>query len=125
MKKDVTICYIKLSQHTSKCDRTVLKNVLWSLIAIGHRRRIVSELTGKTVENPYPEKNTDNEVAEEFADFFLSKILKIRQELENKLIYQPADDNIPNQFAIFQNVNKDEVKTSGATVGSTRRNADC
>ena len=28
MKKDVTICKIKLSQHTSKCDRIVLKNVI-------------------------------------------------------------------------------------------------
>ena len=28
MKKDVTICNIKLSQHTSKCARIVLKNVI-------------------------------------------------------------------------------------------------
>ena len=28
MKKDVAICNIKLSQHTSKCDRIVLKNVI-------------------------------------------------------------------------------------------------
>ena len=27
MKKDVTICNIKLSQHTSKCARIVPKNV--------------------------------------------------------------------------------------------------
>ena len=28
MEKNVTICNIKLSQHTSKCDGIVLKNVI-------------------------------------------------------------------------------------------------
>ena len=28
MKKDVTICNIKLSEHTLKCDRIVLKNII-------------------------------------------------------------------------------------------------
>ena len=28
MKEDVTICNIKLSQHTLKCDRIVLNNVI-------------------------------------------------------------------------------------------------
>ena len=28
IKKDVTICNIKLSKHTLKCDRIVLKNVI-------------------------------------------------------------------------------------------------
>ena len=44
--------------------------------------QLVNHLTGHKPENPLPTSNTDKELADEFADFFISKILKIRNELD-------------------------------------------
>ena len=40
MKKDVTICNIKLSQHTSKCDRIVLKNVIMKFASDSQKQKL-------------------------------------------------------------------------------------
>ena len=40
MKKDATICNIKLSQHTSKCDRIVLKNVIMKFDSESQKNKI-------------------------------------------------------------------------------------
>ena len=40
--------------------------------------QLVNHLTGCKPENPLPTSNTDNQLADEFADFFISKILEAR-----------------------------------------------
>ena len=62
--------------------------------------QLVNHLTGHKPENPLPTSNTDKQLADEFADFFISKILKIRHELDKYPLYQPSMDNAPefNQF---------------------------
>ena len=44
--------------------------------------QLVNHLTGHKPENPLLARNTDKELADEFADFFISKNVKMRQELD-------------------------------------------
>ena len=44
--------------------------------------KLVSELTSSVKENPLPIGKSNNELAEEFVDFFLSKIQQIHDSLE-------------------------------------------
>ena len=42
--------------------------------------KLVNELTGNKDQNPHPQANSNKDLAEEFAQFFLNKIGKIRQQ---------------------------------------------
>ena len=92
--------------HYAWQDFRMERNVLNYLIRKGKRKvingkiveigtdskklyKIVGELTGKLVENPLPETETDNQLADAFADNFLNKVLNIQAELEHKPLYQP------------------------------------
>ena len=52
--------------------------------------QLVNHLTGHKPENPLPARNIRKELADEFADFFSNKIVKIRQELDEHPLYQPS-----------------------------------
>ena len=56
---------------------------------------LISNLTGTFKENPLPEGLSNKEFAEEFAEFFIIKIKKIRQELDDKGIYSLASNGNP------------------------------
>ena len=62
--------------------------------------QLVNHLTGHKPENPSPTFNTDKQLADEFADLFIIKILKIRQEPDKYSLCQPSMANAPefNQF---------------------------
>ena len=49
---------------------------------------LVSNLMGTNPENPLPKSDNMEKLADEFADFFLEKIQKIRSELDEHPIYQ-------------------------------------
>ena len=51
---------------------------------------LVKHLTGTTSNNPLPKHDDEEILANEFADFFIGKIEKIRQELDNKPEYKPT-----------------------------------
>ena len=51
----------------------------------------VKELTGTSAVNPMPDEESDQKLSEEFANFFLSKIHKIRESLDEYLKYDPAE----------------------------------
>ena len=52
---------------------------------------LISNITGVRKENPLPIHTNDKELADQFADFFLEKIVKIRDELKDKNLYVPYD----------------------------------
>ena len=56
---------------------------------------LVTNLTGTFKENPLPEGLSNKELAEQFAEFFITKIKKIRQELDDKGIYSPGSNGNP------------------------------
>jgi hypothetical protein len=69
----------------------------------------VSELTGTKSENPMPAGDSNISLAENFADFFLNKINKIRDSLTDYESYIP-DYKETSQFESFRIFSNDEVK---------------
>ena len=51
--------------------------------------RALNSLLGNKNENPLPTGTTNDQLAEDFADFFLNKIDKIREGFKNIPAYQP------------------------------------
>ena len=58
--------------------------------AIPRNYSLVSYVTGSETENPMPPGKMDDELAEEFAEFFIQKIKTIRDGLEHHLLYRPV-----------------------------------
>ena len=70
--------------------------------------QLVNHLTGPKPENPMPPRNTDKELADEFAHFFISKIVRIRLELDKHSLYQPSMSDVP-EFNNFRKYNEDQA----------------
>ncbi|KAK3101096.1 hypothetical protein FSP39_000910 [Pinctada imbricata] len=71
--------------------------------------QFVNELTGTKSDNPMPTSESDNALAEEFADYFMSKIDKIRYELRDFENYDAVTKEVPS-FRTFNELTQDEVK---------------
>ena len=52
--------------------------------------KLVNTLMGTTSSNPHPNHTNDKLLANEFADFFMNKIQKIRDNLTENPVYQPT-----------------------------------
>ena len=61
---------------------------------------LVNRLTGNTTQIPLPSNKTNEELAEDFAKFFLSRIENIREKVINMLAYKPAQLDTP-KFVSF------------------------
>ena len=71
---------------------------------------LVNKLTGSIAQNPLPPNKTDEELAEDFAGYFLSKIQKIRETFTNTPPYKTLPHNVP-RFTSFQPLTESEVHT--------------
>ena len=79
--------------------------------ASGNSRQLFSitmGLMGKTKSNDLPSSPDDNTLANEFADFFISKILKIRESLLDSPKYTPTQVS-PHHLTTFSIVSKETV----------------
>ena len=95
--------------------RTKSETVSSSILEMkGDSRKIfdlVSNLTGSHSENPLPESDSDNDLADRFADFFLNKIIKIRNELDGKPMYVPTQPSkLITPLAKFKTIMPEHVK---------------
>ena len=80
--------------------------------------KLVSELLGFKSENPLPPDRTDKELSEDFADFFMSKIAKIRDALNDHPCYIPSEtEDIPT-LENFKELSEDEVRTIIASMAT-------
>ena len=71
--------------------------------------RLVNKLTGKSTENPLPNfTNNEEEVVNNFADYFMDKIHKICDNLQHCDKYKPKKLKIP-PFTKFDEMSVDEV----------------
>ena len=52
--------------------------------------KMVNTLMATSSNNPLPNHTNNKDLAEEFADFFMDKIQKIRDNLTENLIYEPT-----------------------------------
>ena len=70
--------------------------------------QLVNHLTGYKPEIPLPTRNSDKELTDEFANF-LSKIVKIREELDDHPLYQPSKSDTP-EFNYFRKLDEDQLQ---------------
>ena len=72
--------------------------------------KLVNSLTGKKDLNPMPEAKSDTSLAEGFADYFITKIDKIRENFTGTEQYQAIlDESIP-EFTSFSVLSESEVE---------------
>ena len=71
--------------------------------------QLVNHLTGHKPDIPLLARDTDKELADEFADFFIQKIIKIRDELDDYPTYQPSNSDVP-KFNSFKEIGQDHVQ---------------
>ena len=72
-------------------------------------------------ENPLPEGKSNDELAEEHADYFLNKIETIRNDLKDIRSHQPYSDRIIPLFDRWQDLSQDELnKTKLITTMATK-----
>ena len=59
---------------------------------------LINNITGGVTENALPECKDDKCLADTFADYFIEKIQKIWDALDNQPLYAPIDQEVPIQF---------------------------
>ena len=69
---------------------------------------LVNGLIGLTAQNPLPENQDKEELVEEFGSFFMSKISKIWDELNDHPKYKPVSNN-PPKSDWFKETTEEEV----------------
>ena len=57
--------------------------------------QVINTLTGSNPENPMPECDNDQQLADEFAEFFAEKIDRIKSDLDHYLEYIPDHKDVP------------------------------
>ena len=82
---------------------------------------LINNITGSTKDNPMPStaSTTNEELANEFANFFMDKIQKIRDELDVHPTYQPTSVNIC-QLNNFVEMSEEEVRKSYQLYGNKK-----
>ena len=71
--------------------------------------KLLNKLTGKSSENPLPPHTSPSKLADDFADFFLGKIHKIRDALDQHQLYSPPTRNISETFDGFELLTEEQV----------------
>lgn len=71
--------------------------------------QFVSSLTGTKSENPMPSCENDTILSENFADFFMNKIGKIRDSLKEFPNYKPRPKDVES-FETFQELEESEIR---------------
>ena len=71
----------------------------------------MSNITGVHKDNPLPDSESNQDLADKFADYFMEKINKTRDALKDKPLYQPTCRNAL-ELNIFNPVAEDEVTKS-------------
>ena len=72
--------------------------------------QLVSNLTGTTKQESLPEYSDPTELANDFANFFIKKIKKIRDALDHHSTYEPTETTVP-KFSQFRQMQEDKVIT--------------
>ena len=87
-----------ISTRVSECNTDTKK--LYNLIIY---------LTGTSTSNPLPPSLSDEEMVNEFADYFMNKIQSIRESLDSSSKYLASPGNILN-FSAFEPLSASEIK---------------
>ena len=71
---------------------------------------LVYQLTGNVKENPLPERESDEDLANEFTDYFMNKIQTICGSLEECEKFHPLLNNDTDILAQFKPMSEEEVR---------------
>ena len=103
-----SVCTQVVSDKVSGCSQDMKK--LYS---------VVNGLIGRTVENPMPESESDEQLAEDFADYFMEKIKKIQDSLSSYQKYKSNHKSTPT-FSAFKPITEEEAaKLIGKMAGKS------
>ena len=72
---------------------------------------LVRYLTETKVQNPMPNSTGDKKMATDFADYFIEKIQKIRDDLDGNPKFKPKRNSTITPLKIFEPTTADEVTT--------------
>ena len=70
---------------------------------------LIRYLKGTSTSNPLPPSSSDEEMANEFVDYFMNKIQSIRYSLNTSSKFSAPPENIPN-FLAFESLSTSDVK---------------
>ena len=70
---------------------------------------LINNLTNSNKENPLPKSQGEEALANQFAQFFMSKIKSIRDSLDSHPLYKPTRRDVPN-FSRFSMITEDQVE---------------
>ena len=68
------------------------------------------QLTGNEKENPLPERENNEDLANQFAGYFMNKIQTIHNSLKDCEKFLPEQNNDTNLFEQFESMSEEEVK---------------
>ena len=71
---------------------------------------LVYQLTGNEKENPLPERENNEDLAHQFADYFMNKIQTIHISLKDCEKFHPEQNNDTNQLNQFEPMSEEEVR---------------
>ena len=73
--------------------------------------RNITGLTGSTSKNKLPECDNDDDVANSFADFFIEKMNKIREKLDDYPVSKPPVKEVNTGLSFFRPMSEIEIRT--------------
>ena len=73
--------------------------------------KLVSELTSSVKENPLPIGKSNNELAKEFADYFLSKIQQTCDRLEDYENFSPQQHHSASKLSSSMSMTESDITT--------------
>ena len=71
--------------------------------------KLIDNVLGRKKVNPLPDGESNESLTEDFAEFFLDKISKVRAKLDDKLTYNPNNRHIDKCLRKFELVSPSEV----------------
>ena len=71
--------------------------------------KLINNITGRTSENPMPENVSDETLVNDFENFFMDKIQKICDALQQYDKYMPSRNTNVNILSCFTEMTEDEV----------------
>ena len=87
-----------LSEKVQECESNIKKLY-----------KLVSEITGTTMDNPLPKGESDEDLANQFSEFFMNKILNTRNSLEGYPLFKATNSSNTVSFNSFEPLTEKEV----------------
>ena len=120
--KELRNVYCKIFRHTKK---TAFSNKVQEIGSdAGKLYKLVNNVLGREKDNPLPDGNSYKRHSEEFAEFFLDKISRLRPKLDGILTYNPTMRQIDQTLMEFKLVSLSEVCKHMYKLGSKKSALD-